>query len=73
MSALFLTSEEVSELTGAKIKKRQVEWLRRSGLRFWVNLAGRPIVPRSAIDGLPPQPGERVREKWQPAVLMRDK
>ena len=37
MSDMFLTKEEVVELTGWKNKKKQVEQLRKMGLPFWVN------------------------------------
>lgn len=51
MSATFLDSEELSTLTGRRVRRLQIETLRRMGLPFWVNAAGRPVVPRSAIDG----------------------
>lgn len=35
MSNLFLTQEELVELTGRKIKSKQIEVLRRMGLPFW--------------------------------------
>lgn len=58
MSDTFLSAEEVAELTGVRIGRRgktreelQVEWLRTSGIPFWTNARGRPIIARSAIDG----------------------
>lgn len=53
MSETFLTPEEVRELTGYRQKKPQAAMLQEMGLRFWVNALGWPVVPRSAIDGLP--------------------
>lgn len=50
---MFLTREEIAELTGYKACKKQVEWLTRNGVRHWVAKTGRPVVPRSAIDGAP--------------------
>lgn len=75
MSEMFLTLEEVAELTGIGTGRRgktreqlQVEWLRTSGIPFWVNARGRPIIARAAING-PQQKQEPPREKWQPKVL----
>ena len=51
MSDTFLTPEEVSILTGRRAHKLQIETLRKQGLLFFLNAAGKPIVPRSAIDG----------------------
>jgi hypothetical protein len=50
MSA-FLTREEIIDLTGYKVRPKQIEWLLRNGVRHWVPATGWPIVPRSAIDG----------------------
>lgn len=53
MTSTFLSKEDVATLTGAKIKSKQVEQLRRMRLPFWINAQGVPVVPRSAIDGRP--------------------
>lgn len=61
--AMFLTAEELAELTGRKIKSKQIEALRRMGLPFHVNAVGKPVVPASAIEGRkqPPPP----KPVWQ--------
>lgn len=51
MSETFLTKEEVAELTGLKNKGSQAVHLRKLGLPFWLNAAGVPKVPRTAIEG----------------------
>lgn len=51
MSAVFLDGAEVAELTGRKIKSKQIEALRKMGLPFFVNACGKPVVSRSAIEG----------------------
>lgn len=51
MTSTFLSKEDVATLTGAKIKTKQIEQLRKMGLPFWVNAQGQAVVPRSAIDG----------------------
>jgi hypothetical protein len=72
--ALFLTQDEVAELTGIRRGRNglsrnqlQVEQLRRMGLPFFVNAAGRPLVASAVIEG-----GVKKQPKqsgWQPAVL----
>lgn len=42
----FLTSDEVSTLTGFKTNARQVDWLRTKGWRFEISGNRRPIVAR---------------------------
>lgn len=74
MSDTFLSLEEVAELTGVLVGKRgrtreelQVDWLRTSGIPFWTNARGRPIIARAAIVGRPAE--EQPKKKWQPKVL----
>lgn len=72
----FLSESEVGTLTGArggspgKTKyQRQTEWLQSNGVPHFVNIAGRPIVPRSAIEN-PSQRRQPVK-KWQPSAVAR--
>lgn len=48
---IFLTADEVAELTGYKRHGRQVEALRQMGIPCRINARGRPIVTRSVIEG----------------------
>jgi hypothetical protein len=55
---------QVSEITGAHTKACQLRVLRQQGIRHWLNAAGWPVVPLSAVDGLPAPtdaPGWRSR------------
>ena len=64
--SLFLDPDDVAVLTGKKIKSGQIDQLRRMGIAFYINASGRPVVPKSAIDGA------REIEKpqqWKPALL----
>ena len=70
MSDTFLTKDEVAVLTGRKMKRLQIEQLRKMGLPFWINAANVPIVPRSAIDAKRVQISEKP--KWIPPG-MREK
>lgn len=49
--SLFLTREEVAELTGAHKKARQIAVLIRNGIRHTINAAGWPMVTRVAVEG----------------------
>lgn len=72
MSDTFLTPEEIAILTGRKVRRLQVEALRKMGIPFWVNAIDAPIVARAAIEGRrekvePPEP------RWVPDVLKEKK
>jgi hypothetical protein len=41
--SMFLSSQDISELTGRKTKSKQIEALLRMGLPFWVNAICRPL------------------------------
>ncbi|MGF6664982.1 hypothetical protein QF000_006650 [Paraburkholderia atlantica] len=75
MSELFLTPEEVAELTGIATGRRgrrreelQAEWLRTSGISFWVNARGRPIIPRTAIEGSRLKVDQPKPKSWPQAL-----
>jgi hypothetical protein len=66
---MFLTDAELVTLTGRKIKSLQIEALRKMGLTFWVNAAGRPVVARATIEGKKVE--NPANEEWTPAVLAK--
>lgn len=47
----FLAAEDLATLTGYKTKARQIDALRKMGIAFWVNPAGRAVVATSVIEG----------------------
>lgn len=51
MSALFLTAEQLEELTGYRQPAAQIRWLQRQGITHWVRADGHPSVPESALAG----------------------
>ncbi len=80
---IFLTEEQVDELTGIKRGhtsrlctkpekltkyQRQAEFLRGEGFAFFTNARGRPIVTRAAIEGSQKNVEKPVR-RWLPEVL----
>lgn len=48
---MFLTRDELQQLTGYKRAADQIRWLRERGVHFFVAATGRPSVPRAAIEG----------------------
>ena len=60
---VFLTADDLVELTGRRIKSKQIEALRRMGLPFHVNAVGKPVVPAAAIEGRKPPPASAPM--WQ--------
>lgn len=67
--SVFLDDEDVVKLTGKKKKSCQVDVLSSMGILFYINAAGRPVVPISAINSKEELP--QKLESWQPRVLMK--
>lgn len=44
---LLLTPDEVQQITGRKLRRQQVEWLKGNHWQFEVNARGMPIIARS--------------------------
>ncbi len=55
------------------MKSLQIKWLKTSGIPFWVNALGHPIVARTAIEGRKTEPKmtPEVKPKWVPRVLQK--
>lgn len=57
---LLLTPDELEQITGRKLPKRQVEWLRSKHWQFEVNARGAPVVARTyaeaRLSGISAQP-----------------
>lgn len=63
MSA-FLQANDLAILTGRKVKSKQIEALRKMGIKFFVNACGKPVVPVAAIEGRKEE--KQVIEQWNP-------
>lgn len=61
---MFLTSQELLELTGYKSAKRQAKWLSENGFRFECRADGRPIVLKQQL--VERQCGRSVGTSTQP-------
>lgn len=66
---LFITSEELQTLTGFVLKDKQIAVLRTMGIAFRINGHGRPVVTRSAVEGITPTHHKEPAPVWTPAVL----
>lgn len=70
MSNLFLTPEEVEELTGYSQAARQRKYLNQYGIPFYTTAAGTPKILRSALSGTPEKTAaRRAPPVWRPEVL----
>lgn len=49
ISLLFLTQEEIKELTDLKIPKAQMRWLAQHAYPFEISAIGKPKVLRSTV------------------------
>jgi len=47
---MFLTREELTELTDSPQKDRQIQWLLDHGVRFVISLLGRPKVLQVEVE-----------------------
>lgn len=67
MSNVFLEADAIVELTGRKLKSKQIEALRVMGLPFFVNATGHPVVARCVAEGK--KEAEPIKRTWVPKVL----
>lgn len=65
---LFLTDEQLRQLTGRRHKSRQIEWLKSEGIPFRVNATGHAVVTRGVIEGRK-ENQEQTPRRWMPRVV----
>ena len=65
---MFLTANELRDLTGKAQKAKQVAQLRRMAIPYYLSASGHPIIARAVIEG-----GRKeylaAHQPWRPAVL----
>jgi len=61
---MFLTHDELEELTDSPRKGRQIEWLMDNGVRFVRSLSGKPKVLQAEVERV--MLGGSRKEKQQP-------
>jgi len=64
---MFLTDEEVADLTGYRQPSKQVAQLRQQGIPFHTNAAGHPKVARAILEGKHAQPVVAPAKSWSPS------
>lgn len=64
MSPMFLSREELADLTGRKNKGLQINSLRKMGIPFFVNACGHPVVTRVAVEGR--SDSMQIKPSWSP-------
>lgn len=64
---MFLTHEEVCELTGAKLKRGQILNLVQNGIRHTIKVNGWPSVARASVINAPENQQQKEPLAWQPA------
>lgn len=62
---LCLSRDEMRELTGTPIRKRQIRFLVRNGIRHYIDLNGRPVVMRATVEGTD-EPTPAGPAAWKP-------
>ena len=68
---LFLTDQELRELTGRAIRRLQIAALREMLVPFRVNAIGRPVVTRAAVLGAKDAQAANDAKGWVPRVIGR--
>jgi hypothetical protein len=63
---MFLTAEEIEQLTGYLINTKQIEWLRNRVWKYEVSRTGRPVVLRSYAESK--LSDEARNQEWSPNV-----
>ena len=69
---MFLSQEEVKELTGYKVCKKQVKWLRENGFKHAVDICGRPKVLVSHVESELGSSEKNQRKRSEPDFSMFD-
>ncbi len=55
MTCIRLSDEELADLTGYQRPSKQIAWLKKQGIRFFVAADGHPRVLRAHLEGPPKQ------------------
>jgi hypothetical protein len=65
--SMFLSRDELVDLSGARQRRRVIAWLRGAGYRFEIGADGWPRVLRAAVEArLMPDAGKRTVRSQEP-------
>lgn len=63
---MFLTSDDIEELTGYKNHAKQISWLARNGIKFLISQDGTPRVLLSHINEIMTNNSKPTRRRAEP-------
>lgn len=66
MTTLFISDDEIRELTGYRRNADQRRWLTAHGWRFEVSAIGKPIVSRQHAESMLSGKKDETARSWQP-------
>lgn len=69
MSQLFLSAEQLVELTGAHRAEKQIECLKRNRIPYTLNVRGRAVVTVAAVEGTGTKSSRVEKPAYIPSVL----
>jgi hypothetical protein len=64
---MFLTDDELYQLTGYRQARKQCAMLRQQGVAFFINAAGHPRVARTTIEGRQQPAPQPTKKSWAPS------
>lgn len=67
---MFLSQDEIKDLTGYKVYKKQALWLAQNGFKYVLGCDGRPKVLVSHIEAELGSSGKRERKRSEPDFSM---
>lgn len=69
MSQLFLTREQLVELTGCHRSGKQIECLKRNRIPYTTNVRGKPVVTVAAVEGTGSMADRIEKPAYIPSIL----
>lgn len=69
MNQLFLTREQLVELTGCHRAEKQIECLKRNRIPYTTNVRGKPVVTISAVEGTGRKADRTEKPAYIPSIL----
>lgn len=69
MNQLFLTREQLVELTGCHRAEKQIECLKRNRIPYTTNVRGKPVVTVSAVEGTGRKADRVEKPAYIPSIL----
>jgi len=70
---MFLTDDELFDLTGYRRNADRCRWLKSHGFKFEVSGIGRPIVLRSHLESRLSEPSAETERVWTPNLAAMKK